>query len=87
MRHRDVGDGCIENDDEIGEVISYALKQKCVRGVTFQPTSSSGRLENFNPATDRLTNSEVRRLMLEQAPVFQANDLIPVPCNPDALIM
>lgn len=75
------------NDDEIGEVISYALKQKCVRGVTFQPTSSSGRLENFNPATDRLTNSEVRRLILEQAPIFQANDLIPVPCNPDALIM
>lgn len=75
------------NADEIGEVISYALKQKCVRGVTFQPTSSSGRLENFNPATDRLTNSEVRRLILEQAPIFQANDLIPVPCNPDALIM
>jgi 7,8-dihydro-6-hydroxymethylpterin dimethyltransferase len=75
------------NDDEIGEVITYALKQKCVRGVTFQPTSSSGRLENFNPATDRLTNSEVRRLILEQAPIFQANDLIPVPCNPDALIM
>lgn len=75
------------NDDEIGEVISYALKQKCVRGVTFQPTSSSGRLENFNPATDRLTNSEVRRLILEQASIFQANDLIPVPCNPDALIM
>lgn len=75
------------NDDEIGEAISYALKQKCVRGVTFQPTSSSGRLENFNPATDRLTNSEVRRLILEQAPIFQANDLIPVPCNPDALIM
>lgn len=75
------------NDDEIGEVISYALKQKCIRGVTFQPTSSSGRLENFNPATDRLTNSEVRRLILEQAPIFQANDLIPVPCNPDALIM
>lgn len=75
------------NDDEIGAVIDYALKQKCVRGVTFQPTSVSGRLEHFDPATDRLTNSEVRRKILEQAPVFQANDLIPVPCNPDALIM
>lgn len=75
------------NDHEIGKVIDYSLKQKCVRGVTFQPTSSSGRLENFNPETDRLTNSEVRRLILEQAPVFQPDDLIPVPCNPDALIM
>lgn len=75
------------NDSEIGKIITYALEQPCVRGVTFQPTSSSGRLENFNPATDRLTNSEVRRLILEQAPLFEPADLIPVPCNPDALIM
>ena len=75
------------NDDEIGEIIDYALKQKCVRGVTFQPTSASGRLKNFNPATDRLTLTEVRRKILEQSPVFQPNDLIPVPCNPDALVM
>lgn len=75
------------NDHEIGKIIDFALQQRCVRGVTFQPTSISGRLEHFNPATDRLTNSEVRRLILEQAPIFQSSDLIPVPCNPDALIM
>lgn len=75
------------NDSEIGTIIDYALKQPCVRGVTFQPTSASGRLEHFNPATDRLTNSEVRRLILEQAPLFEPADLVPVPCNPDALIM
>lgn len=75
------------NDDEIGTIIDYALKQKSIRGVTFQPTSVSGRLENFNPAKDRMTNSEVRRRIMEQAPIFQPDDLIPVPCNPDALIM
>lgn len=75
------------NEHEIGKIIDFGLKQQCVRGVTLQPTSSSGRLKNFNPATDRLTNSEVRRLILEQAPVFKPDDLIPVPCNPDALIM
>ncbi len=75
------------NDDEIGKIIDYGLAQKCVRGVTFQPTSSSGRLKHFDPETDRLTNSEVRRLILEQSPVFKPDDLIPVPCNPDALIM
>ncbi len=75
------------NDDEIGQIIEYALQQRCVRGVTFQPTSISGRLENFDPATDRMTNTEVRKLILQQSPVFQPNDLIPVPCNPDALIM
>jgi 7,8-dihydro-6-hydroxymethylpterin dimethyltransferase len=75
------------NDHEIGKIIEYALQQPCIRGVTFQPTQMSGRLENFDPAVHRLTNTEVRRKILEQTNVFQPNDLIPVPCNPDALIM
>ncbi len=75
------------NDDEIGEIIDFALKQPCVRGVTFQPTQSAGRLEHFNPATDRITLTDVRQKILEQTTVFQPNDLIPVPCNPDALVM
>jgi uncharacterized radical SAM superfamily Fe-S cluster-containing enzyme len=75
------------NDDEIGPIIDYALQQKCVRGVTFQPTQISGRLEHFNPATDRLTPTEIRQKILQQTTVFQPNDLIPVPCNPDALTM
>ena len=75
------------NDDEIGKIIQFALAQKCVRGVTFQPIQISGRLENYNPATDRLTNTAVRRAILEQNDLFKESDLIPVPCNPDALIM
>jgi uncharacterized radical SAM superfamily Fe-S cluster-containing enzyme len=75
------------NDDEIGSIIEYALQQPCVRGVTFQPTQITGRLENFDPATGRLTPTEVRRKILEQTNIFQPNDLIPVPCNPDALTM
>lgn len=75
------------NDHEIGKIINYALKQKCVRGVTFQPTQIAGRLESFNPATDRMTLTEVRRKIMEQTDVFNADDLIPVPCNPDALVM
>jgi uncharacterized radical SAM superfamily Fe-S cluster-containing enzyme len=75
------------NDHEIGKTIDYALQQRCVRGVTFQPTQVSGRLEHFDPAVNRLTNTEIRRKILEQTAVFQPNDLIPVPCNPDALVM
>lgn len=75
------------NDDEIGKTIDYALKQKCVRGVTFQPTQIAGRLDNFDSQTDRITLTEVRRRILEQTSVFNADDLIPVPCNPDALVM
>ena len=75
------------NDGEMGKIIDFALKQKCVRGVTFQPTQIAGRLEDFNIETDRITLTEVRRKILEQTDVFNAEDLLPVPCNPDALVM
>ena len=75
------------NDDEIGKIIEFALQQKCVRGVTFQPTQVTGRTENFNLATDRITLTDVRQKILDQTNIFKPNDLIPVPCNPDALVM
>jgi uncharacterized radical SAM superfamily Fe-S cluster-containing enzyme len=75
------------NDHEIGDIIEYGLKQPCVRGVTFQPVQISGRLEQFDPATDRLTNTAIRRKILEQSDIFRPQDLVPVPCNPDALVM
>lgn len=75
------------NDHEIGRIIDFALEQQCVRGVTFQPTQMAGRLEGFNHETDRITLTEVRRKILEQTALFTEDDLIPVPCNPDALAM
>ncbi|MEO1401635.1 MAG: radical SAM protein [Cyanobacteria bacterium J06635_1] len=75
------------NDGEIGKIIDYALQQRCVRGVTFQPIQAAGRLAGFNPATDRYTLSEVRRAILDQSPHFKPEDLLPVPCHPDCLSM
>ena len=75
------------NDGEIGEIIDFALKQKCVRGITFQPIQHAGRLEDFDPQTDRLTLGEVRQEILKQSPVFKPSDVIPVPCHPDCLAM
>ena len=75
------------NDDEIGTIIDFALKQPCVRGVTLQPVQVAGRTDRFDPATDRLTLTEVRRAILEQTTVFKPQDVIPVPCHPDSLAM
>lgn len=75
------------NDGEIGRIIDYALKQPCVRGVTLQPIQAAGRLEAYDPASNRLTLTEVRRNILEQTTVFQPEDIIPVPCHPDSLAM
>ncbi len=75
------------NDGEVGRIIDYALQQPCVRGITFQPIQVAGRLEGFNPATDRLTLTEVRRKILEQSSVFRPEDIVPVPCHPDSIAM
>jgi uncharacterized radical SAM superfamily Fe-S cluster-containing enzyme len=75
------------NTDEIGEIIEYGLKQKCVRGVTFQPTQVAGRLDTYNNTTGRYTLTDVRKDILKQTSIFGENDIIPVPCNPDALAM
>ena len=75
------------NDHEIGEIIDFALQQKCVRGVTFQPIQDAGRVENYDPERDRLTLSEVRQGILKQSPLFKPEDVIPVPCHPDCLAM
>jgi 7,8-dihydro-6-hydroxymethylpterin dimethyltransferase len=75
------------NDDEVGDVLRYALAQRCVRGVTLQPVQDAGRNDGFDPAQNRLTLTEVRRRILEQCDVFRPEDVIPVPCNPDCLAM
>ena len=73
------------NDQEIGQILDFAAGQKCVRGVTFQPIQAAGRLEGFDPATDRLTLTEIRSAILRQSTLFSPQDLVPVPCHPDAL--
>ena len=75
------------NDGELGRIVEYALAQPSVRGVAFQPVQAAGRLDGFDPATGRLTLTEVRRRILEQTSVFRPEDIIPVPCHPDSLAM
>jgi uncharacterized radical SAM superfamily Fe-S cluster-containing enzyme len=75
------------NDEELGALIEHALTFRCVRGVTFQPVQEAGRLDDFDPARDRLTLTEVRRRILSQTSIFRPQDILPVPCHPDAIAM
>ena len=75
-----------KNIDEIGKIIEFALKQKCVRGITFQPVEIAGR-NREDSAHEKITLTEVRQEILNQFPLLNSDDLIPVPCNPDALAM
>jgi len=79
------------NDDELGEIIEFGIKQPCVRGVNFQPVQAAGRLEShaegFDEQRDRLTLTEVRRRILQQTNLFSPDDIIPVPCHADSVAM
>jgi 7,8-dihydro-6-hydroxymethylpterin dimethyltransferase len=73
------------NDQEIGEILDFAVSQPCVRGVTFQPIQAAGRLNGFSAEHERLTLSEVRSAILRQQSVFSPDDVVPVPCHADNL--
>ena len=75
------------NDHEIGTIIEHAQSWTCVRGVTFQPIQEAGRHEDYDMAKDRLTLSEVRRMIGEQSDSFEIEDMLPVPCHPDSIAM
>ena len=75
------------NDGEIGRIIDFAATQPCIRGVTFQPIQDAGRADGFAAAEHRLTLTEVRRQITTQSKVFTPDDVIPVPCHPDAIAM
>ena len=73
------------NDAEIGDILRYAQGWSCVRGVTFQPVQDAGRNDGFDPRRDRIVLSEIRRAIIDQWGVFGEDDLIPLPCNPEAI--
>jgi hypothetical protein len=75
------------NDDQIGEILAFAAKQRAVRGVTLQPVHDSGRNEAYDPVAHRLPLSQVRRRLCEQSTVFTPADIVPVPCDPDMVAM
>lgn len=76
-----------KNDQEIWELVEFALTQKCIRWITFQVVQSTWRYENYNPIKDRLTISEVRSEIIKQSPYFTPQDIVPLPCHPEWIAM
>jgi uncharacterized radical SAM superfamily Fe-S cluster-containing enzyme len=74
-----------QNDDELGEIINFALQWKCVRGITFQPIQDAGRNDGFEPGRDRIVLSDIRRRIIDAGTAFGAGDIIPLPCNPESI--
>lgn len=70
------------NDHEIGDLIDFASRWRCIRGVTFQPEQIAGRNEGHLD-DHRITLSEIRRQIIEAENPFTDDDMIPLPCHPE----
>ncbi|MGL4184723.1 MAG: radical SAM protein [Thiotrichaceae bacterium] len=70
------------NDAEIGEIIQFAQRYNCVRGITFQPVQDAGRNEGDKPS-QRITLSEIRTQIIQADNPFGDTDMIPLPCHPE----
>jgi len=73
------------NEDEIAELIDFALGWTCVRGITFQPIQDAGRNVGFAPNRDRVLLTDIRRAIVEAGTAFGEADMIPLPCNPESI--
>lgn len=69
------------NDSEIGEIITFGIKNKFIRGVNIQPTAYFGRL-NRTKSKERLTISGILKRIEDQTKrMIHATDFVPLPCN------
>ncbi len=69
------------NDSEIPDIIEFARGYRCIRGIVFQPVQEAGRViaeDDF-----RIDLSEIREIIIDDKKnPFEAEDLIPLPCDP-----
>jgi 7,8-dihydro-6-hydroxymethylpterin dimethyltransferase len=71
------------NQDEMSDIIDFALSRRYVRGVTFQPCKITGRSDSFDKESNYITLSEVRSKVIKSSSFFGEEDLIPHPLNPE----
>ena len=78
-------DGSAENGG--APLLADFARSGSITSATTTASTKGTYVRNFNPTTERLTLTEVRRKILEQTKVFRPEDVIPVPCHPDSLAM
>jgi uncharacterized radical SAM superfamily Fe-S cluster-containing enzyme len=68
------------NDNQIGQIVRFALDHPAVRGINFQPAFHAGRHLPHDPLR-RITNPDIIAWIEEQtAGLFLKSDFVPVPC-------
>jgi len=69
------------NENEAGAIVDYAIKNRFIRGITFQPIAHIHNTAGFDPM-DRLTLPDVIMAVEAQTKgIFKAADFFPLPCS------
>ncbi len=66
------------NDDELGKIVKFGMKQEYVRGVNLQPVAYFGRIKNV--PKDRMTLTGIINRIEKQTDI-KKSDIVPLPCN------
>jgi uncharacterized radical SAM superfamily Fe-S cluster-containing enzyme len=76
------------NDDEIGDIVKFAMETKFIRGVNFQPIAYFGRLSAPADPTVRVTLSGIlNRIEKQTKGMLKKSDFVPLPCHPDKIAL
>ena len=77
------------NENEIGDLYRYALSQGNINGITFQPVMDNGRYKHAYDPHDRLTLTDVLRLLEAQTDgALIPADFVGLPCShPDCCVL
>ena len=72
------------NDHQIGDVVAFAMRQRNIRGISFQPTAFFGRRPVASPVQDRTTLTGVlQKIETQTTGLIKAADFAPLPCHVD----
>ena len=73
------------NDDEIGEIVRHALRM-ALRARHHLPAGAGRRPQReLRQERERIVLSDIRRRIVEDSGVFGEDDMVPLPCNPEAI--
>lgn len=72
------------NDNELGEIINFAMNTPFVRGINFQPLAFFGRLKDNHKIKERLTLTGLMHLLEQQTQgMIKVKNFVPLPCDTD----
>ncbi len=69
------------NEEEVGKIFLFGLKQPYVRGINFQPEGFFGRIPDIGKRKRVTLSGVLQRLEQQSSGMLKISDFIPLPCN------